>query len=107
MVECKFCGNEYKQLAEQCPTCGGRSFRNKNDALMTVQYGAMGYGMMMSQPCVVQVVSGTSDGETRLPKNSAGKIAWSKIQPGSYSESVLFEKMKLGSVSLDQIDFNQ
>lgn len=52
MVKCKYCGNEYRQPAAQCPTCGGRKFE---DSLMTVQYGAVGYGMMMSAPVVVHI----------------------------------------------------
>lgn len=57
MLKCKFCGNEYRQAVSQCPTCGGREFE---DNLMTVQYGVMGYGMMMSQPCVVHLSSAQS-----------------------------------------------
>lgn len=103
MLKCKYCGNEYRQSVAQCPTCGGRKF---DDSLMTVQYGAIGYDMM-SQPCVVHIVSGTSGDTARFPTGTTGKIEWSKIQPGSYYESALFDAMKSGSITSEQVDFGK
>lgn len=52
MVKCKYCGNEYRQSVAQCPTCGGREFK---DCIMTTQLGTIGYGMMMSSPVIVHL----------------------------------------------------